>query len=332
MFRAMFAESWINPNSELTEKLTSPVLDTSKNSQKVRKVFSNLNVFTLFTSEVENTLHRGKVLKCIQGVQPGPQHHPAHELWHHSDADKSTHVHLVKPGFQPITPEELACLFDNLKKADMKEGHCKNGKTRCYIADQDAEKILRDYKNYFNSSKDAQIEWKKHLAEADIKFYDRIWNECSYFLATFAHAFGSTFIQVYLKPYLHNQGYRPDTIKLICGGASTLLTYILTTNPWQIPAASALRTIINGFFSTLGLDKTIAEWLSVQLSTTLSLARDPFSVFSLLDSTIASTLGVSFAYGCIHQLPKLRIEPADHAENIEPQAIQAVPAAGLRRR
>ena len=277
--------------------------------------------------------------KCLPfpRIRFGNRSEKRHADWHNNENEFSIeHMHLLKRHMEffeekidLVTPEELSCFFQHLKKFEAEYTLCQKGPTSCLVTDQDSSTILERYTTYYKEKIALNKQLDEKLQLATRKFYADLQIKCFNAGKSFAHAFASTLLDKYFQPYLLNKGMSYS--KEITEGLRSALTLLMTQSLFSTMTESMVRHGLKPILMKLGLNLYVVERMLSAFGAAVAFAQNPLSLVDLGLNGAAATAGENLAYSIIRALPKLKIEPVDNAVS-EGATVVIAEQAGLRRR
>lgn len=318
----------------------TPVTDVditfSKDSKGVSRMHTQENVLTIFVPETytgNGVLRSLDIKNCIQGTSKwGYPNEAKHNSWHKNIRDVDIdHGHAIKGQQELIDLDEIKCLVESIRKVERMNAYCLDGKSKCFITQDDEKRLYEEYSRYL-SEKNANDPTPDGL-----KLYRKYEKQLTTSAQVFTHAFITTLLDKYLKPYLINQGISPRQAGWMIESAKKLIVFseALLTASLQNAALSviyhllvknALDYSLNKVSELAGLQtneiaSSIIENMSNGLGTFAAFMKDPTSITQWGVQSTAFGLGQRAAYMTIRQLPKLKTEPTNHVALFNPKTI-----------
>lgn len=327
-FKAAKEHPRIDAKGELTFK-------ASTGSHAYSHVYTADNVISFFFKQ-GNRLPRIDKSICFEQstFKFGRRSDATHACWHQSEADVNTqHAHIIKGDFELVTPKEFQCVIDQIRLDDFNNEHCLDGKTDCALSSQDTKELMRQYNKYYERAKagDKTNECSKEIIKLKKELNTAVMDCIKLYANAFILSLTNTLLDRYVKPYLiSSQAMTPGNAAIAVDLAKYTLVTTTGGSKFIIIFDVISERLLKALLTQTGLNTNITESILRQLSVIASVIKSPFIVKDMIMAGGAGITGEIAAMHLIHQLPKLRAEPA--IEPAEPAQVVAEPHPTLRRR
>jgi hypothetical protein len=305
------------------------LLYTSEDTSAIKKIYTSGNALTFFAKDGElqrEAINFKTALACFANAEFGRREDSRHSAWHHDEHDyESKHMHLTKTNYKVITPEEVRCLLQQIRKIENAKGLCIDDKMNCLVSREDRKQIIETYREVYSSWDEHQVKVQE-IIESSLVYY------CVKGAKSFAHAFLLTLLNGYIKPLLINQGLNPRRAELATQIAESLSTFALTSSLTTMAFSMLIHDVVKPILVNAGVSEDITIAMLTHVKTTLMFVDNPLSLIELGMNTKVTVLGQKAAYQVICQLPKLREEPEVVVFNEEEAAAVRELSTTLRRR
>jgi hypothetical protein len=308
---------------------------SSKNSNTIKEVNTSRNALTFYTqADPETCLASLRVLdpaKCAELVRSGMQNDIEHSQWHLGHKDFETcHAHLLKGSnyFEDFTVAEVICMLKNVKQFEKEHHLCKDGKTHCMLSQEDADKLITAYTEYYTQKNPADHKVMRHTPESSLT-YEAVKEGLTayrFVLQTFAYIFLTTFLDKYIRPLLINQGFSLKQAYRITEVAKSGCRLMSTTSILSTTVDLVIRQGLKWMLDKMGAEPKFIDSLNSALTKINIIAEfssDPFSLMKLYNVSVMTLAAERSAYLLIHCLPKLREEPSPVNKTVEMQPVQS---------
>lgn len=148
---------------------------------------------------------------------------------------------------------------------------------------------------------------------------------------TFAHVFLTTFLDRYIRPYLIDKYNNPHKVSWIIEIIKTSITFALVLSLFGTTLDIIIRNGLRVALKKYGMDDDSVETIVNRVCGAVAFTQDPLSLVALGINDTAGDAAQKAVYHLIHQLPKLKYEPAPDAAPVAHAAHEPV-VPGLHHR
>jgi hypothetical protein len=296
----------------LVESTQALDIETSESEGFSRFYYVN-NVLTIYYNKTLASLITASFAtsSCVPNLISTGRNNFFHDLFHKNKMEKEEyHFHLMLENYNIIHPNEIECIFKNVKSFE-KENEL------CLISDKDLEILNKAYSNYYQNNKE-----KDYTDETLL--YDTF--------TPLVQSFYKILIDHYLKPFLINKGLKLNHATLITDVINWFMLFLFTSSAHKMFMNAALVKSLPLLLEKMGLNKTTAEQFVSGVSSFLTCYTHPLSVLNPM--RIQSVMvGQKAAFQLIKALPKLKAEDNIMGTDSEPVKDESMHMPeGLRRR
>jgi len=310
------------------------LIETQKKSGGISRVHSQSNALTIFFRGTRETndkyISADTAMQNTAGCLKDNLHYFGsrnvnpyyesdyllHNSWHRTYAEKSeVHYHITSNDYiKPITVDEVKCLFGAIKSAEKELGLCRDGNTDCVLTDEDYKKIIQEYTHSLTQVHSKKLVHSNAVNKHVEELYVFLENGTIHAAKVFTQSFLTTLFDNYLTPLLINQGLGRRKAIVICEGLKTTMTYGLSSSLLGASLDIIIRNGLERILIQNGVNGSVASTILSTIGTVLAFTKNPFSLVELLFNGVVAFNGQLMAFGVIHCLPKLKLEPNE--ENV----------------
>ncbi|MCL5272694.1 MAG: hypothetical protein M1486_05250 [Gammaproteobacteria bacterium] len=304
-------------------------------NSKLKKVQLGLNSFTFFSDDSDaGDKARASLLPyaCSPHHIYGHRTDLFHDIWHHLDKTDfdTSHTHIIKDSLDLFTPDDLNCFLENVKKVEKITQKCLDGKTDCFLTQQDLEKIQQAYQHFYNENVEPRKQYIKQLSEARAQF---VYDTFTQALNITIHSFLKTILQDYLRLYLIGEGYSPKKIDAVMMAMDVTIKLALSFSILSIGFEVVIEKIIKPALSNLKiLPPDVIDTLCGALKIA-SFVKDPFSMLQIGLAGSGTLYGKYTASRIIAFLPRIKkLKPEEQQpQEIKNEIVSNHPTLRLRK-
>ncbi|HTM62973.1 MAG TPA: hypothetical protein VL360_00560 [Gammaproteobacteria bacterium] len=213
--------------------------------------------------------------------------------------------------------------FRNYMRNHFKESFfsCNEESIECLLSDEDL--LL-----YLNNNKEQMLAYKRKQGESSAatveKLCDEFEDRCIYGSKTFIHAFLTTLIDKYFRPYLTDIYHCPHTVGWIIEILKSIVTFSLVASVLGLSLDVMIRNALKAIVQHHGHYGDHVDNVINRICSVIDFTQNPLSVIDINVNDTAADIGQKAAFAIIHSLPKLRIEPEAMVENPEEHAQDVI--------
>jgi hypothetical protein len=316
---------------------------TTSEHSAIEKIDFRVNALSFFfrrgfEDDIGGFPHHG----CVPDIIPGIRSNDHHHFWHAGTSDFDlTHFHLVRTYFDLFRPEDLTCLLSNVKNLEKTMQKCLDGKTDCYLTEDDLEKAQKAYQVFY----DANIEGRKKLIsdlkdqvrqtqiEAQASVQARLHDIYRQTALIFIHGFLKTILKDYLRLYLIGENFDPKKIDRLMTAMDATITLALSFSVLSVGFELITIKIVRPALIRQNILPPLTIDLICQALTVVSYIKNPLSLAQLGLGNMFALEGQLTAWLIMEFLPKIKKVKQEEAElaEIKEEVINKHPTTRRRK-